>query len=47
MNNKIIWEKWVDPYLPENVEASWPDYIEDFENAESEKNTGTVILKFV
>ena len=39
MNNKIIWEKWVDPYLPENVEASWPDYIEDFENAESEKNT--------
>ena len=39
MKNKIIWEKWVDPYLPENVEASWPDYIEDFENAESEKNT--------
>lgn len=39
MNNKIIWEKWVDPYLPENVDASWPDYIEDFENTESEENT--------
>jgi len=38
MNNKIIWEKWVDPYLPENIESSWPDYMEDIENAASEEN---------
>tara|TARA_B100000073_G_C23454437_1_gene460718 strand:+ start:115 stop:534 length:420 start_codon:yes stop_codon:yes gene_type:complete len=44
MNNKIIWEKWVDPYLPENVESQWPDYEEsqhrqeDVEDAEDNDN---------
>tara|TARA_R100000278_G_scaffold21479_1_gene20360 strand:+ start:2274 stop:2693 length:420 start_codon:yes stop_codon:yes gene_type:complete len=44
MNNKIIWEKWVDPYLPENVESQWPDYEEsqdrqeDAEDAEDNDN---------
>ena len=44
MNNKIIWEKWIDPYLPENVESQWPDYEEsqhrqeDVEDAEDNHN---------
>tara|TARA_R100000084_G_scaffold97150_1_gene51064 strand:+ start:131 stop:550 length:420 start_codon:yes stop_codon:yes gene_type:complete len=44
MSNKIIWEKWVDPYLPENVESQWPDYEEsqhrqeDVEDAEDNDN---------
>tara|TARA_Y100000004_G_scaffold188797_1_gene243472 strand:+ start:3736 stop:4155 length:420 start_codon:yes stop_codon:yes gene_type:complete len=44
MSNKIIWEKWVDPYLPENVESQWPDYEEsqdrqeDIEDVEEDDN---------
>ena len=44
MSNKIIWEKWEDPYLPENVESQWPDYEEsqhrqeDVEDAEDNDN---------
>jgi hypothetical protein len=25
-NNKIIWEKWIDPYLAELPETEWPDF---------------------
>ena len=38
MKNKIIWEKWVDPYLPNEVESEWPDYTE---NIVDENNTDT------
>ena len=37
MNNKIIWEKWVDPYLPEHVESQWPDYQEPIDDQEDAK----------
>jgi hypothetical protein len=36
MSNKIIWEKWVDPYLPESVENKWEDYSKEADADEDE-----------
>lgn len=46
--NKIIWEKWVDPYLQDASEVEWPDYdneaTEEYDN-EDEESQVTKIKK--
>lgn len=47
IKEKIIWEKWVDPYIQDFAETEWPDFVDtnEYDDPDDDEENKTAKIK--